>query len=93
MVTKPLFVACLLLAYILALCPALPAAAQASTPTPTMTPLAPYYTTEQLSTGSTLLIERRVTFGDLFVGFAALIAAVVIAATSLPDLAARIFKR
>ena len=66
--------------------------AQAAAQTETPTPVPSYSSTADLS-GGTLLIERRVTFGDLFVGFAALLVAVVIGASTLPDLGERLFKR
>jgi hypothetical protein len=68
-----------------------PTAAQTETPTPT--PFPATYTTTGLSNGSALLIERRVTFGDLFVGFAALTTAVALVATTLPGIGERLFKR
>lgn len=80
-----------LLITLLALGPISPVRAQTETATLAPT-LAPYYSTADLS-GGTLLIERRVTFGDLFVGFAALLVAVVIGASVLPDLGERIFRR
>ena len=77
---------------LLAFIPAIPAQAQSSTATPTATPLPSYSTTQALS-GGTLLVERRVTFGDLFVGFSALLVAVTVAALALPELGAKVLKR
>lgn len=72
---------------------ALPAEAQTTTPpAPTALP-GTYYSTAPLSSGGTLLIERRVTFGDLFVGFSALLVSVVIGVSALPGMATRLFKR
>jgi hypothetical protein len=60
--------------------------AQEATPTPQ----ASYITATTLSSGNAFVIERRISYGDLFVGLSALIAAVVVALGGLPDLWNRI---